>query len=102
LFAFTRAKHLAVACLPARASVPATLTGPEESRETAARRSNFGVQRVEILAGNVGYLNITSFYRPAEARDAVSGAMRMLRHADALILDLRANGGGSPDTVALV
>jgi C-terminal processing protease CtpA/Prc len=66
------------------------------------RRSNFGVQRVEILAGNVGYLNLTAFYRPNEARDAIAAAMRSVQHADALILDVRNHAGGSPDTAALV
>ncbi len=61
-----------------------------------------GIQRVEILPGNIGYVNITWFYRPNEARQAISAAMQMLRNADALILDLRGNGGGSPETVALV
>jgi hypothetical protein len=100
LFELTRDKHLSVAVVPERASMPTTQS--DESRETRARRSNFGVKRVEILAGNVGYLNITQFERLAQARDAISAAMRMLRHADALIVDLRGNGGGSPDTVASV
>jgi C-terminal processing protease CtpA/Prc len=100
LFELTRDKHLSVAVVPERASIPANHS--DESRETRARRSNFGIQRVEIMAGNVGYLNITQFDRLVQARDAISAAMRMLRHADALIVDLRANGGGSPDTVAFV
>jgi C-terminal processing protease CtpA/Prc len=60
------------------------------------------VQRVEVLAGNVGYLNLTAFFRIEEARDAIAAAMQTLRHADALILDLRDNGGGNPDTVTLL
>jgi C-terminal processing protease CtpA/Prc len=55
-----------------------------------------------VLAGNVGYLNVTSFYRLEEARDVISAAMRLLRSADALILDMRGNSGGSPGTVALL
>jgi C-terminal processing protease CtpA/Prc len=95
LFALTHDKHLAVGVV--RGAVP----GSNERTENG-RRSNFGVQKVEILPGNIGYVNLTWFYRPGEARDAISAAMRMLRNADALIVDLRANGGGSPDTVALV
>jgi peptidase S41-like protein len=102
LFELTRDKHLSVAVLPDRTSGPAPGPLPAESREATARRSNFGIQRVEILPGNIGYLNITWFYRPDEARQAISAAMQVLRNADALILDLRGNGGGSPETVALV
>jgi hypothetical protein len=99
LFATTHDRHLAVAVVP---GVATEHNEVGESRDVQGRRANFGVQRTEILVGNVGFLNLTSFYRPAEARDAISAAMRVLRNADALILDLRANAGGSPDTVALV
>ncbi|MFN7731159.1 MAG: S41 family peptidase [Pirellula sp.] len=101
LFEATQDKHLAVTMVE-DGSLRSTSEVPDVSREIHARRTNFGVQRVEILAGNVGYFKLTSFYRPDEARDAISAAMRMLRCADALIIDLRENSGGSPDTVALL
>jgi len=99
LFAATRDKHIDVGVNGGSAS-PAP--DSDQSREMRGRRSNFGVQRAEILAGNVGYLNLTALYRPEEARDVIAHAMALLRHADALILDLRGNAGGSPDTAALV
>lgn len=74
----------------------------DESRAVTVRRSNAGVRRIEILPGNVGYLELTSFFRPEEASDAIAAAMQTLTHADALILDMRLNGGGSPATVALL
>jgi len=98
----THAKHLVVAVVAAASPEPAPGQASATSRELGARRANFGIQRVEILAGNVGYLNVTSFYRPEEARDAIAAAMRTLQHADALILDLRSNSGGSPDTAVLL
>mgnify|MGYP003693641541 CR=1 FL=1 len=36
------------------------------------RRSNAGVRRVEILRGNVGYLDLSNFFRPEEARDTIA------------------------------
>jgi C-terminal processing protease CtpA/Prc len=102
LFELTHDKHLAVSVAPDRGSSPSAAANPDDSRESVARRSNFGVQRVEILPGNIGYLNITWFFRLVEARQAISAAMQVLRNADALILDLRTNGGGSPETVAYV
>jgi retinol-binding protein 3 len=47
-------------------------------------------------------LNLTSLYRPDEAREAIAAAFRLLHNSDAIILDLRSNGGGSPDTAGLV
>jgi retinol-binding protein 3 len=100
LLAESHDKHLAVGVVPTGRTD--TARPPAESRQEAVRRTNGGVQRVEILPGNVGYLNLTAFWRIGEAREAISTAMRLLAHADALIIDMRENGGGSPDTVALV
>jgi hypothetical protein len=98
LYEITHDKHLAVLALPA-ASAPATEQAtPAESRAVIGRRVNFGVARVEVLPGNVGYLKLTGFYRREEMHEALSSAMRMLRHSDALIIDLRENGGGAPDS----
>lgn len=93
LYATTHDKHLAVAVVPETEPKPRSVVGTAE---------NFGVQRAEILDGNVGYLNLTAFYHPEEARQAIAAAMTMLRHAGALIIDMRDNGGGSPETVALL
>ena len=108
LDSFSHDKHLAVTVIPSNAD-PAhgggAYGGPgasKQSRAEAVRVSNAGVQRVEILSGNVGYLNVTSFVRPAEEAGAIAGAMHMLRNADAAILDMRDNSGGSPDTAALL
>jgi hypothetical protein len=103
LYSLSHDKHLSVAVAPS--IVEGTYSGAGETQQTRAenvRLSNAGVQRVEILPGNVGYLNVTVFFRPNEAREAIAGAMHMLRQADALILDSRENAGGSPDTVALL
>lgn len=62
-----------------------------------------GIARVERLAGNVGLLEIRPYLFPPQlAGDAVAAALRLLARTDALLLDLRANRGGSPDMVALV
>jgi C-terminal processing protease CtpA/Prc len=103
LYAATHDKHLAI---EARLDIPAQRERSAQeaavSRATVVRRSNAGVHRVEILAGNVGYLDLSNFFRPEEARDALATAMRFLAQADALIVDMRENTGGSPGTVALL
>lgn len=72
-----------------------------------ARRHKFavpgrhGLGRAEVLAGNVGYLEVLSFMgRGDEAHEAVAEAMTKLAGTRALIIDVRANGGGSPAMVA--
>jgi retinol-binding protein 3 len=97
----THDKHLAVEARRSGPSKNKSNGVSDESRETVGRRANFGLQRVEVLRGNVAYLKLNFFYRPNEAREVISAAMGTIRNADALILDLRDNGGGSPDTVAL-
>ena len=98
LYAATNDKHLAVRVVAQRP----VESRNEDSRAADVLRTNAGIRRAEILAGNVGYLEITAFFHPEEAGEAIGAAMRRLRSASALIIDLRENGGGSPETVALV
>lgn len=60
-----------------------------------AARQNFGFGRAEILEGNVGYLEMTGFIGASGYQDVVVDALRFLSRTDALIIDLRRNGGGS-------
>lgn len=103
LYAMTNDKHLRVSPAEEAPSGPAEAAPVDATpREVAGRRINFGIQHIEVLPGNVGYLRFTAFYRPNEAREAIASAMALLRHTDALILDLRDNGGGSSGTLALL
>jgi C-terminal processing protease CtpA/Prc len=59
--------------------------------------------KVELLAGNVGLVEIRPVLYPAVlAGDRIAAAMTLIAGCDALILDLRACLGGSPDSVALL
>lgn len=75
-------------------------------RDYLARRgmaeNNFGIRKIEILEGNVGYLDLRGFPPVAMAREAAVSAMRLLSNSDALIIDLRQNGGGDPATIQLI
>ena len=74
-----------------------------EARTLAMRRmgrlDNFGIYRVERLDGNVGYLDLRRVPVPAIAGPAMAAAMELVAGTYALIIDLRRNGGGSPDGV---
>ncbi|RKR82063.1 peptidase S41-like protein [Mucilaginibacter gracilis] len=67
-----------------------------------ARADNFGFKEVRVLDGNIGYLNLTKFYDPALGAETATAAMNFLANTDALIIDLRHNGGGYGDMVQLV
>lgn len=76
-------------------------------------RGSYGIRRVEILSGDIGYIELTAFadlhlehqrYRGAvdaagadPARAAVDAALQLTAGAAALIIDLRQNIGGSLD-----
>lgn len=68
-------------------------------------RGNFGFRKVEILSGNVGYIDLRQFSNidfdnPADpARRAADSALAFVADADAVIFDLRDNGGGAPSMV---
>lgn len=71
---------------------------PEE-RERQLRQErlrNFGFEQVKRLAGNVGYLELRQFSGAPEAQATAVAAMNFLGNCDALIVDLRKNGGGAP------
>lgn len=64
-----------------------------------SRARNHGFARVEVLDGNIGLLELNAFADFAPARETAAAAMRLLAGVDALIVDLRGNGGGSPEMV---
>ena len=69
-------------------------------KETVDRfRLNYGFQRVEVLAGNIGYLKINKFHQDEEAEQVADDALAFLGRIDALIIDLSECKGGSPELV---
>jgi hypothetical protein len=65
-------------------------------------RGNYGVPEARILADGVGYLRLTSMQAPSIAGETLAAAMTFLAHSDALIIDVRDNGGGDADQVNLL
>ncbi len=63
---------------------------------------NFGFNQVKRLPGNVGYLDLRGFVDAEFAADTAVAAMNFLAYSDALIIDLRKNGGGSPSMIQLI
>ena len=71
-------------------------------QERRNRTTNYGFNEIRILPGNIGYLKLDEFSYDTAAQNAAVGAMSFLANADALIIDLRKNGGGSPEMVQLL
>lgn len=72
---------------------------PVSAAEVAARAGNVrSVQRHELT----GELRIDGFDEVGAAGPFLRAAFTLLRGCSALVLDLRANGGGAPSSVALV
>ena len=66
------------------------------------RLTNFGFKKVEILKGNVGYLDLDFFSNPEYAGATAVAAMNFLANSDAVIIDLRDTPGGEPTMVQLL
>lgn len=73
--------------------------GPGAGMEQRLRELNFGFEKLERLQGNVGYLDLRAFAPVQLAAELASSSMALLANTDALIIDLRANSGGSPEMV---
>lgn len=78
---------------------PPTKEEVAEARAQSARRA-FGIAKVEQLPGNVGYLEVLGFGPTEFVGPAFTAALSILSGTEALILDLRRNGGGDPESVA--
>jgi len=91
-------KHLKISYspepIPLRSAKAGAPTPAEiEARRVKQRRENFGLQRVEILKGNVGLIQI-DYFAPLEwSEKSIAAAMSVAADTDALIIDVRQNRG---------
>ena len=100
----SRDRHLGVRYAPERILEMRT---PDEAKKKAAeeyqkklnRMENHGFKEVKLLDGNVGYLKFNFFSADQESFPVAAGSMAFLANCDALIIDLRENGGGNPEMI---
>ena len=100
-------KHLRVRPLPSRDPNSQSQPSAEEERKQQLERlhnDNFGFKKVEVLPGNIGYIDFRYFAETSfeDASATAIAAMNFLAHVDAIIFDLRQNGGGSPSMIQLI
>ena len=100
LQAFTHDRHMRVHYryepFPAQMGGDSLDEGERRRELEMERLRNFGFERVQRLAGNVGYLDLRMFSSLPEAQPTAIAAMNFLGNTDAVIVDLRRNGGGDP------
>jgi C-terminal processing protease CtpA/Prc len=101
-------RHLNVRFNPEVINRRRMATTPEDSialverGKRSGQKNNFGFQEMKILDGNIGYLNLTGFFDTEFGGETAQAAMNYFSNADALIIDLRQNGGGSPSMIQLI
>ncbi|KFE62390.1 S41 family peptidase [Hyalangium minutum] len=99
-------KHLSVRYAPSK---PPDLD-EDAAKDPAVREKirnelasvNFGFEKVERLAGNVGYLDLRGFIGAEFGGETAVATMNFLGNSDAVIIDLRKNGGGDPSMVQFI
>lgn len=106
LQAISRDKHLRVRysseVIPAREERKEPSAEEREGFRRFANRINHGFEKVERMRGNIGYMDLRGFFDPELGAETVAAAINFLANTDALIIDLRQNGGGDPAMVALL
>lgn len=95
--------HLAVHFNPPAPASP-TLNTPSKPAQRPAplKEINFNLKAIEILPGNVGYFRLDGFTNDMDVQPVLENSLHFLEHSQALIIDIRYNGGGSRGMVNLV
>jgi retinol-binding protein 3 len=103
LRAISHDKHLHVDFNPFKMPAPHKPTAEDlaHMREQMLK-NNCAFDKVEILPGNIGYVKFDAFMDADICGATVASAMGFVAHTDALIFDLRDNGGGQPAMVTLI
>ena len=106
LQAVSKDKHLRVryshSAIPERGPRREPSAEERDQRRLDLTWMNHGFTKVERLPGNLGYLEFLNFADEQLGADTVAAAMNFVNGTDALIIDMRRNGGGNPAMVALV
>lgn len=60
---------------------------------------NFRLRKLERFDGNIGYFSFLNFAPLAPSKQSIVSAMNFLLYSNAIIIDLRENGGGNAETM---
>jgi C-terminal processing protease CtpA/Prc len=108
LQSISKDKHLRIRFYPQYAAklkeIEEKGENPEDEKEFVERMKyeNYAFKKVERLEGNIGYIVFNNFVPSKYSKETVAAAMNFVSNCDALIIDMRYNGGGDPDGVRLI
>jgi retinol-binding protein 3 len=103
LRAVSHDKHLGVNFSPFKMPDRREPSPEERTRmQQQMKHNNCAFRKLEVLPGNIGYLKFDGFMPADVCAPTVVAAMGFVAHTDAVILDLRENGGGDPAMVTFI
>ncbi len=76
--------------------------GDDARMRTQMKHDNCLFEKVERFPSNIGYLKFDAFLYPEICGSIAIAASNFLGNVDAIIFDLRENGGGDPKMIALI
>ena len=80
-----------------------TMSAEAQARyRQAMEQGNCTIEKAEMLPHGIGYLKINSFPETSVCGAKMAAAMKSLNRADAVIFDLRDNGGGQGEMVSML
>lgn len=100
--------HLKVQFEPKRIAQEKHVVSEEMQLEMEKKKAiqmaeiNYGFTEAKILDGNIGYLNLRLFADVKYAEETATATMNFLSNTNAIIIDLRTNGGGVPSMMQLL
>ena len=96
-------RHLRVDFSPFKMPPRTEPTPEDEARfHQQMEHDNCAFDKIEILPNNIGYVKFDGFMDASFCGPTVVAAMAFVAHTDAIIFDLRHNGGGQPAMVTLI
>lgn len=100
--------HLKIRFEPERIAQENRVVSEEKKLEAEKKMAmqiaeiNYGFTEAKILDGNIGYLNLRTFADTKYAEETATATMNFLSNTNAIIIDLRTNGGGVPSMMQLL
>jgi|CZKL01.1.fsa_nt_gi hypothetical protein len=96
-------KHLRVNFSPFKMQ-PHNEPSPEDETRfhQQMEHDNCAFEKVEIRPNNIGYIKFNGFMDASFCGPTVVSTMGFVAHTDALIFDIRQNGGGQPAMVTMI
>ena len=94
LVAYNPALERALRNAPLLPSVELPELPPTPEQLARQRQSNYDFRKLEIMRGDIGYLELKSFVDLNQSKETAVAAMNFLANTDAVIIDLRHNPGG--------